>query len=243
VTTDWAVPTAPPSLPADEIHVWRVPLALEDGAVSALAATLAPDERARADRFRLPRDRRRFIAARGMLRTLLGQIVGCDPSDIAFTYGPQGKPSLPQSESAPLLAFNVSHSGDLALIALRWGEAVGVDIEQIRPELEWRGIASRFYSPSELAWLQGLPISRQTDGFFRLWTRKEAYLKARGEGVWHELSRFDVTQSAVFEDGDFQDADWHLYDLETADDCKAAVCVQGAFPVLRLWQWERVAPD
>ena len=241
MTTDWAVPTGPPSLPADELHVWRVPLALDDGAVSALAATLAPDERARADRFRLPQDRRRSIAARGTLRTLLGQVLGRDPVGIAFTYGPQGKPSLPLSKSAPSLAFNVSHSGDLALIALLWGEAVGVDIELIRPELEWQGIANRFFGDDELAWLHSLPAAEQTDGFFCLWTRKEAYLKARGEGVWHELKRYDVSRSPVSEDREAStDAltDWHVQDLDAGGDCKAALAVYGPLPFVRTWQWE-----
>ena len=240
MTADWDIPVGSSRLPVGELHVWRIPLDPDEGAVAALHATLAPDERARADRLRLPRDRRRFITARGILRALLGQVLEQDPAAIAFLYGAQGKPSLPPSSTVPRLAFNVSHSSGLGLIALRWGADIGVDIERIRENWGWQGIADRFFCATEIAWLQALPVGEQHLGFFTLWTRKEAYLKGRGAGVWHELHRYDVTHSRVSEDGaipgDAQDI-WHLHDLDVGEQCKAALAVSGPMPTVHTCQW------
>lgn len=237
--TDWIIPQERPSLSGDEIHLWRVGLDLDEAQAARLEARLSADERARAARFRMGRDRRRFIAARGTLRVLLGQTLDQEPSRLLFTYGAHGKPALLLPESAPPLAFNMSHSGEIGLIALRRGGEIGIDVELVREDFAWEGIAERFYCAAEIAWLRNLPPAAQYDGFFTLWTRKEAYLKALGEGVWHDLSRFDVSQSPVRAEGGVVEPNvaWHLQDLDPGGRCKAAVAVQGFMPPLRTWQW------
>ncbi len=238
MNTHWNIPNTPPPLSAGEIHLWRVPLDLGNAEIAPLRALLSPDERQRAERFRRPRDARRFTAARGALRALLGATLGQEPSGLVFAYGPQGKPALLNSCGVPDLAFNVSHSEGLGLIALRRGGPIGVDIEAVRDDFDWEGIADRFYGDAEIAWLRALPPSEQHRGFFTLWTRKEAYIKACGESLWHVLSRLDVSRSPVREIGTADGPiSWHFRDLDPGVRFKAAVAVQGPLPPLQTWQW------
>lgn len=200
----------------DEVHLWRIPLdddarlvaadqrpLLEtDPSADAVGiqsstvdthcaegvAELSPAELARAGRFHFERDRRRFLRARRALRAIVADYLGTVPGAIEFQYGGQGKPRV---AVAPPLYFNLSHSQALALLAMtRLGE-IGVDVEWIRPiELE---IADRYFAPAEVAALRALPAAEQTAAFFRCWTRKEAYIKARGEGVLLPLDGFEVS--------------------------------------------------
>lgn len=179
----------------------------------------------------MERDRNRYIRARGALRLLLGDCLGAAPESLRFAYGPLGKPAL--AAPAIPLHFNVSHAGDLALIAVCQGRPVGVDVEQIRLDYGGEAIAERFFSPGERAWLLRLPPSQQTTGFFRLWTRKEAYLKARGEGIWRDLAGFDVSQSPP--EPVWPDGAWFLHDLAPAPGYCAAVAVEGPFGPVRTW--------
>jgi 4'-phosphopantetheinyl transferase len=142
----------------------------------SLLQSLSPDERARAARFRFERDRRRFVAGRGALREILGEALGRPPSSIAFAYGPQGKPRLAADE----IQFNVSHSEGLGLIAVAGDRRVGVDIERVRAKGSGMDVAKRFFSRAEVATLRALPRGLRTEAFFACWTRKEAYIKARG---------------------------------------------------------------
>jgi 4'-phosphopantetheinyl transferase len=155
---------------------------------------LSPDERRRAAAFHFERDRRRFAAARGILRELLGRYLGVDSSALVFVYGSHGKPALASPWEG--LRFNVSHSGGLALFAFATGQDVGVDIEQERPLPEMDSIAERHFSPLENAALQLLAEPERRRAFFRCWTRKEAFIKAIGDGLSHALDSFDVTVAA-----------------------------------------------
>jgi len=151
----------------------------------ALAPHLSPDEAARAARFVFERDRIAYRIGRGRLREILGAHTGEAPEALRFTYGDHGKPALPGGPE-----FNLSHSGGLACLAIS-DRVLGVDIEAHR-EIE-EGVAERFFSPAEYAALSALPASGWTDGFFRCWTRKEAVVKAMGDGLSIPLDRFDVT--------------------------------------------------
>lgn len=150
---------------------------------------LSPDERARASRFRFERDRRRFVAGRSVLRRELAERLDCTPSEVAFRYGPYGKPAVADGD----VVFNVSHSGSAALFAFAAAGELGVDVELLahgRPDDD--GVAERFFSPAEVETLRRQPAAARSETFLRCWTRKEAFVKARGEGLSLPLHDFDV---------------------------------------------------
>jgi 4'-phosphopantetheinyl transferase len=157
--------------------------------VAELRGLLAADELARADRFRMDRGRERYIVGRGALRTLLGRYTGVAPERLTFAYNEFGKPEIAGCE----VCFNLSHSHGVALAAVTRGRAIGVDIEQIREQVIREKIAARFFSPEEARALAALPPEQQAQGFFNCWTRKEAWIKARGQGLLIALNSFEVT--------------------------------------------------
>jgi len=183
----WPAPPSRWSLEGNDTHVWAALLDVPLPELDEFAGTLAPDERERAARFRFARDRNRFIAARGLLRAMLGRYLGIDPAELRFAYGPNGKPELAGSLAHPGLQFNVAHSENLALFAFSRAGNVGVDLEWIRPLDDAEELAARFFSPGECALLRQHPEDRQIGAFFDFWTRKEAWLKATGEGIAHSL--------------------------------------------------------
>src|SRR5271156_6859731 len=188
----WHRPTDSLILGNDEVHVWRASLDRSPSQVDGLLDTLAPDEQARAGQFYFPIDRDRFIVARGRLRELLGRYLNRPARAVSFQYGTHAKPALAfESESA--LRFNISHSQDTAIYAVTRGREIGIDLEFIRDDVEIADIARRFFSGHEVAMLQALPVGLQKSAFFLCWTRKEAYIKARGEGLSLPLDQFDVS--------------------------------------------------
>jgi 4'-phosphopantetheinyl transferase len=171
------------------VDVYTIRLEADAARLDTLYGILAPEERERAMRFHFEEHRRHFIVCRGMLREILAGYVGQDPARIAFAYNRYGKPLLRGSE----VRFNVSHSGGWALQAVTRGREVGVDIQLIDARFAADQIPERFFSPREVAQLRGLPLDQQTAAFFRCWTRKEAYIKARGMGLSLPLDSFDVS--------------------------------------------------
>jgi 4'-phosphopantetheinyl transferase len=188
----WHVVSRVPELADHEVHVWRTPLEQPPEHLQTLWQTLAPEELQRANRFHFEKDRRHYVAGRGILRALLGRYLRREPAGLTFAYNPQGKPSL-AGDAARTLSFNVSHSHGLALIAVTRGREVGVDLERIRPEFAGERVAERFFSPSEVAALRALAAAERLEAFFACWTRKEAYLKATGMGLSLPLDCFDVS--------------------------------------------------
>ena len=188
-----AAMAAETALPEREIHVWAVPLDPAPGVVERLSRSLAVDERDRAQRFHFDRHRRRYQVGRGVLRELLGAYLGIPPHAVAFSYGPRGKPFLGEPAAAGGLFFNLSNSHELALVGLLRGPEIGVDVEFLKPMPDLEQIAERFFSASEREALRRLPAGQKREGFFNCWTRKEAYLKAVGEGLAAPLDSFDVT--------------------------------------------------
>ena len=175
------------------MHVWRAALDVPESQVRSLWDTLTADERQRAEHYVFEKDRTHFVVARGLLRVLLGRYLRQDPPHLRFTYGPHGKPALATDTGGGALRFNVSHSHGLALYAITRGREVGVDVERIRPEVAQEKIAERFFSPREVTLLRALPAPLQATAFFACWTRKEAYIKATGEGLTLPLDQFDVS--------------------------------------------------
>jgi 4'-phosphopantetheinyl transferase len=177
------------SLPADEVHVWHAHLDAPASALAALERVLAADERARAARFRFDRDRSRYIVGRGLLRVLLSGYTAREPERIAFAYGENGKPFLDDRA----LWFNISHSAAEALFAIGATAELGVDIEVFDERFAQERIAEHFFSPGEVRTLRSLPEAVQGRAFLSCWTRKEAFIKARGDGLTLALDSFDVT--------------------------------------------------
>jgi 4'-phosphopantetheinyl transferase len=183
-------------LPAGEIQLWSVALDPAPEVVERLGACLADEEWERARRFRFDQHRRQFVVGRGALRWLLAAYLGIAPEAVRFTYGPRGKPFLapPQNGTgAAELFFNLSNSHELALVGFLRGLEIGVDVEHQKPMADLVQISERFFSLSERQALLGLAEELRPQGFFNCWTRKEAYLKAVGEGLAAALDSFDVT--------------------------------------------------
>jgi len=230
-------------LPDDEVHVWRAPLNWPLDYLDALRGELSADERARADRFRFPADRRRHIIGRGISRILLGHCLGLPPRSVPLHEGRNGKPGLLPGPGRPPLHFNISHSGDFVLIALARRD-LGVDLEFIRVNFETATLAERFFSPAERMSLEALPPTLQRIAFFAIWTRKEAYIKAHGDGLSIPLDAFDVTVSPEQEPRlaatrhDATEAErWTLRDLDMGADYRAAVAAEGTGWHLKCWNW------
>lgn len=229
----WSDPPPDASVSPADVDVWRIGLARDAASLATLWATLSEEERGRAERFVFPADRDRFLASHGALREILGRYLRCDPGRIAFRTTEYGKPFLaPDSGS---LRFNLSHSGDQALFAVTRSRQIGVDIERLREDFDVYEIADRFFSPGEVAALRALPQASLREGFFTCWTRKEAYIKARGEGLSMPLDRFDVSVAPGSEArllaarGDPAAAEgWTLRAIDPGEGYVAALAVEGA---------------
>lgn len=178
------------SIGPDIIDVWSWSLDAPLIEFDASTTLLSLDERARADRFIHDRHRLRFVAARSGMRLILGRYLGLPPQAIRFTYGDHGKPSVSACGTLPI-HFNLSHSADLAVLAVSDRYELGIDIEEIRFLKE--DVARRFFSRKEYETLRSLPAECYLDGFYRCWTRKEAFIKAHGAGLSLPLDSFDVT--------------------------------------------------
>ncbi len=189
----WTPPPPDLVVSQDVIHVWRVSLDAHSVVVQRYRDSLSVDEVERADRFYFERDRTRFTLARGVLRVLLGHYLRLEPAHLRFRYNPYGKPELDMNQDPVPLRFNVSHSAGLALYAVVLGREVGVDIEEVRVGVAFTQIAARTFSPMESTAFRTLPARMQPTAFFNCWTRKEAYIKARGLGLSLPLDEFDVS--------------------------------------------------
>jgi len=240
----WLAPPARPALARGEVHVWRARLLQPAAVVRALWQTLAPDECRRAERFRFEHDRERFVVGRGRLRAILGCYLDINPGRISFCYNPYGKPALSGELGDANIHFNLSHAGDLALYAFAPSSAVGVDIEQQRAEVADLAIAERFFSPREFAALRALPDAARSQAFFNCWTRKEAYIKARGEGLSLPLEQFSVslTPGAPAELLDVaadqrERTRWSLRALAPGPGYVAALAVDGHDHVAYCWDY------
>ena len=168
-------------------------LDLTPDSLHRMSLWLSEDERQRAGRFAFERGWRRFVAARGRLRELLAERLAVHPESIAFSYGKHGKPALAAPLAKSGLRFNLAHSGELAVYAFSRGGAVGVDVEVARTLPDADAIAARFFSAAEQRAYCALQPCHKQRGFFNCWTRKEAFLKALGDGLHQPLDTFDIT--------------------------------------------------
>lgn len=233
----WASPPDNLSLAPNETQVWRVRLDVGADALLQAAKGLSPDENARANRFRFVRDREHFIVAHATLRNLLGIFLAYPPAKICFSQGPRGKPSLSGDLSGNPLRFNISHSHGWALLAFAYGRELGVDIEKIEPEVVMEDIVERYFSITERNELRSLPAEIRAEAFFLWWTRKEAYMKARGNGLQFPLDSFDVSldprETATLRSEDSER--WDLCSFRPTHEHAGALISEKSIGELRLW--------
>jgi len=223
--------SAPPTLGLHEVHVWRVNLERTADYAESVSI-LSPDEQTRASKFRFEADRRRYVATRALVRRGLGSYLGIEPESLRFRYSQKGKPMLIGAEETKL-SFNVSHSGEWAFLAFACTRQVGVDVERVDPSVDTVALATRFFSVAEQEQLAALPTEERLQGFFRCWTRKEAYIKATGDGLSLPLHQFDVSAGARDQDAllatrpdAIEAGRWALRDLDVQTGYAAAICAQ-----------------
>jgi 4'-phosphopantetheinyl transferase len=242
--TRWATPPRDWSVAEEEVHVWRAHIDESPHVIQPLRAVLSPDEHEKAGRFHFDIDRRRFVTGRGALRMLLAHCLGTKPAKLRFGVSAFGKPHLAEEFAGAPLHFNVSHSGDVVLIALALHRALGIDVEHMRPDIEAVGIAERFFSAAERRALATLDPREQRDAFYACWTRKEAYIKATGDGLSLPLDQFDVTllpgepaRLVATRPDPGEAGRWTLMELDVGDGYKAALAVEGAGFRPKTWNW------
>jgi 4'-phosphopantetheinyl transferase len=226
-----------------EAHVWLASLDVTPARLAPLRALLNDEERARADRFLQKLHRIRSAAARGILRQLLGRYLDVEPGSVQFQTNAFGKPSLAGPAGHFDLRFNLSHSHGLALFAFARGRELGVDLERIRPTFDTLRIAGRFFAPAEAARLRALSPEEQPFAFFECWSRKEAYIKARGDGLHRRLDSFEVAfgpgvTPALLRSDDEPDAPvrWAMFNLEPAHGFAGALAIEQPTQAVHCWR-------
>jgi 4'-phosphopantetheinyl transferase len=240
---EWALPPSQPVLDAGDVHVWRVSLHAPSAQAQKLHWLLTDDEMSRAQRFYFSRDRDNFVVVRGLLRVLLGAYLQIPPQAIRFQYSARGKPALVSNQTDPALNFNLSHSHKLALLAFTYNRAIGIDLEYIRPEIAREQIAERYFSAQETETLRALPDNLQPMAFFNCWTRKEAFIKATGEGLARPLDQFSMSLTPgeparlLHIQGEPQEpSTWLVQELDAGLDYRAVLAVKK--PVRQLYCWK-----
>jgi len=238
--TAWSPPPLTLPTASEDIHVWRA--FLNRACPSDSNVALSRDELARAARFVFPRDRNRYVAARDILRAILARHIGVSAQAIELEYEPDGKPRLGPISGDPPIRFNLSHSEDLAVYAVSSAREVGVDVEAIRPAVLDAGIPEQFFSRAEVEKLRALPAGDQVEAFFLCWTRKEAYIKARGAGLGIPLDSFTVSltpgEPATLTSVD--SSRWMLRSFQPAPGYAGALVAEGRSERIHFWNWNGV---
>jgi 4'-phosphopantetheinyl transferase len=243
----WNMPPTDLELLKNTVHVWHVKLEIPDHDREPLQNVLVDEEIERAKKFYFEKDRRHWIVAHAALRIILGHYLNSDPRSIRFTTNEYGKPSIAYPPAGTHLHFNLSHSGDLALCAFAYNRQIGVDLEYMRAGIEYGELATHYFSAHECATLHALPANVQEEAFFLCWSRKEAYIKARGRGLSLPLDQFDVSLTpdepaallASREDPQAPER-WSLHALAPSERYAGALVVErsNADWQLYCWQWE-----
>jgi len=185
----WKQPTQNLSLAPNQIHIWRMFLNQPTEKTQQLSQILSPEENNKANRFYFEKDRHKFILSRGTLRTILSQYLNFPPQNLKFTYSKQGKPTL--LTETPIY-FNLSHSHEITLYAITLNREIGIDLEFLRPITEAENIVKNYFSNKESALFNTISSDQKPEAFFNAWTRKEAYLKATGQGLSQPLKEVEV---------------------------------------------------
>lgn len=249
----WQDPLLHPKLERQQVHLWRANLDLSPTEVAPLASLLSSDEISRANRFRFLDHQRHFTVARGILRQLLGNYLQIKPVDLEFRYGDRGKPSLAGSALECLLQFNVSHSQGYALYGFTRDGLIGVDIEHLREMPDAAKIAQRFFSTREFDLIASLQGQQRQNMFFKLWTAKEAYLKATGTGLAGSLADVEIFfdqggypyLKAIYGDGSSSsivystEIDWSIHPCTPTAKYLGAIAIKARITPQQInyWNW------
>jgi 4'-phosphopantetheinyl transferase len=237
----WSSSLVTLKLKANEVHVWTARLK-SNSLVEQFRSILSKDENVRADRFYFQHDRDHFVLARGFLRIILSHYLDLLPSQVQFSYGPYGKPFLANDSNSQNLQFNLSHSGDLAMFAFASGIEIGVDVEQMRQDPVEDEVAERFFSDTEVRAFRSVPERERQIAFFNCWTRKEAYIKAKGAGLSLKLDQFSVSlipgeQPVLLQTSfDPDPSRWRLHSFVPAPGYVGALAIPAVDCKVRSWQ-------
>jgi 4'-phosphopantetheinyl transferase len=239
----WGAPPRERVLGDTDVHSWAFQLDRDSAQMADLACFLAPDETERARRFHFESHRNRYIAGRGLLRVILADYLGLKPSALNFHYGSHGKPSLARDGQPPLV-FNLAHCDGLALLAVSRLPSVGIDVERVRLLPDAGELVERFFSAAETQAFRQAPSHTQAECFFRLWTRKEAWLKATGEGIGEALPLVEVLpldpnrpSRVVFPSRLSPFSSWSVQDLHPAPGFAGALAVPSTAATFSFWSW------
>lgn len=248
IDCQWCSPPKSLKLSSDDVHVWRATLDQPAEYVRQLKRSLSEDERLRAERFYFERDRSRFIVGRGLLRFILSRYLEIAANKLQFCYSSRGKPELVETSSAYKLRFNVSHSQEIVLYAVTRDRSIGIDVEYIRPMPEAEQIVKSFFSVYENSVFERLPLCQKQLAFFNCWTRKEAFVKAIGDGLSLPLDQFDVSlipgepaRLLGIKGGTY--SSWSLQDLTPVPGYVGALAVEGQRWNLSCWQWQEMKDE
>ncbi len=243
----WKVPDKDLELSENEVHVWRASLQVSDNEYTTMQKLLSEDEHAHALRFVFEKDRRRWVVAHGLLRRLLSRYLLVNPGDLQFSFNPFGKPAIAHPQSGARLQFNMAHSADLVLYAFSFDQQVGIDVEYRRKDVGYMQLAHSYFSPREYTKLMSLPHQLQQEAFFLCWTRKEAYIKAKGKGLSIPLATFDVSlipgePAALLSSIEDENAAnrWLLCDLDPGFNYAGALAVEEVGKQISCWAWQWV---
>ena len=234
---DWSKPPGNLTLLENEIHLWRANLDLPSVTINKLASSLSEDERTRANCFRFEQHRQHFIAGRGILRQLVANYLQVKSDLVIFEYSSRGKPHLASALNQGNLHFNVSHSQGWALYGFNYQRIIGVDLEFIKDNIDYKQLAKRFFTSQEVELINSYPAREQKTIFFQLWTAKEAYLKAKGDGLAGSLDSIQFTLNhnqeinlvAIKQDHK-QASNWLIKNFIPQDNFVATIVVENSSP-------------
>lgn len=228
------------NLKKGEVHIWHCDLDAPAAIIPKLLEVLSAQEKQKAEKFRSLDDRSRFIVARSGLRKILGNYLGIAPQSIGFSQNRYGKPFLADDNNR--LRFNLSHSNELALIAVTIEGEIGIDLEYVNVNFEILNTAASVFSTVEMEMLRNMNLSLQTAAFFCGWTRKEAFLKALGQGFSYAPKQITVSilpedSNVSLKTNEFQKVrSWSLRSLPVGDNYRAAIAVEGKIETVRYWR-------
>lgn len=242
--TIWQLPEIQVSLSDHELHIWKSSLNVDGQRFQFLKSLLSCDEQSRAERFYFVKDKNQFIVGRGVLRVLLGNYLDTDPQKVKFYYNEFGKPFLENQFSKNNLKFNLSHSKDMLVMAFAKNVDVGIDIEYVRSDIDVLRLARHFFSQREVSELLSISSYLMNDAFFNCWTRKEAFIKAKGQGLSIPLDKFDVSLSPGepaklirLHDNPNEIAEWYLQELSNiGEGYISSIAIKGK--PNRIYNWE-----
>lgn len=240
----WSKPPKNLVISNREVHIWRTFIDIDSPIIKTYLPVLSIDELEKANRFYFPNDRNRFITVRSVLRRIIGNYTGKHPRELKFDFNQYGKPFLSQNSSKSTIKFNISHSHEVALIAVTQDFDIGVDVEYMHTNFDFEGIVEKFFSVNEKNVWRSLPSYHKVEAFFNCWTRKEAFIKAKGKGLSLPLNEFDVS----FKPGEpalllntawdrKEVGDWSVEEIKPANGYVGALAVKGSNLDMKFWEW------